>query len=170
MVESERSAKERGVNPVSVIMAYITGAHEDSIARDIHAITDVCGGSHLAECDGAVGGSIQTTFSLAVVESAGTDCDRTRGASEVVIKFSAIAIIDIRRHLVEHDGAFGADFQTIVIRSSGGAIEGAGTDAHRTVATSNISALGMIEIGGHLAERDASADIGIEALAPIKFV
>ena len=69
------------------------------------------------------------------IEGAGTDADRTRVATAIVIKISATSMIGIGGHLVKRDGAVGGSIQTI---SSGVAIEGAGTDADRTGATTAV--------------------------------
>ena len=46
-------------------------------------------GRHLVERDGAVGGSIQTISSGVAIEGAGTDADRTRGATPLLARYSA---------------------------------------------------------------------------------
>ncbi len=122
-------------------------------------------GGHLVERDGAVGASFQTAAGRVAVEGTGTDDNRTRGATAVVFKKSAIALIVTSRHLVYCDGAFRCSLQPI---SRGVAVEGAGTDAdcaRANVVVLKISALSaMIETGCHRVECDGAAGGSIQAI------
>ncbi len=123
---------------------------------------------HLVECDGAIGGSTQTSLatSMVVVEGAGTDADCARGTTAVVLKISAISAIGTSRHFVKRDGAVGESLQTIICV----VVEGAGTDADRSGATTavilKISAK-AIGLGRHVGDRDGAVG---ESLQTGKYV
>ncbi len=90
-------------------MADIAAAHDDITAADTHSVIEVSCGGHFFERNNAVGLSTQTITDGAgvVVEDTGTDADRTRGATEAVIKKSTANCcgVCIGRHLAERDGA-----------------------------------------------------------------